>query len=85
MYESAGQWTSATLEGAPIDSGSYKRNSWLACPRCGHKVAKAKTCDIEFKCKHCGYEFEVIIGPIPAQAPDEGPRSSADPETKSSL
>jgi len=40
-----------------------KRNTWVACPKCGHKVAKVRTCDMELKCKHCGYEFEAVIGP----------------------
>lgn len=39
-----------------------KRNTWVACPKCGHKVAKVRTCDMELKCKHCGCEFEVVIG-----------------------
>jgi len=50
-----------------------RRNSWLACPNCGNKVARARYCDIEFKCKGCGFEFEVIIrallaGPSPSPA-----------------
>jgi len=44
-----------------MEGGIVQRNSWLACPNCGHRVANARTCDIEFKCKHCGFEFEVII------------------------
>jgi len=68
-----------------MESGSSRRNTWLACPQCGHKVAKAKTCDIEFKCKHCGYEFEVIIGPSSPQTLEENLRSTASPEKKSNL
>lgn len=45
--------------------GSGRHNSWLACPKCGHKVARVRTCDAEFKCKHCGHEFVAIIGPAP--------------------
>ncbi len=38
-----------------------RRNTWVACSKCGHKVAKVRTCDMEIKCKHCGHEFEAII------------------------
>jgi len=47
-----------------MESGSARRNTWLACPNCGHKVARIRICDCEFKCKHCGYEFEALIRPI---------------------
>lgn len=46
-----------------MDTGNSKRNTWIACPRCARKLARVRTCDIEFKCKHCGHEFEVIINP----------------------
>ena len=42
-----------------------KRNTWVACPKCGHKVAKVRTCDMELKCKHCGCEFEAVISVSP--------------------
>lgn len=47
-----------------MDPDQSSRNSWLACPRCGHIVARVRTCDAEFKCKYCGYEFEVMIRPF---------------------
>ncbi len=49
-----------------MEGGATRRNSWLACPNCGHKVGRARTCDVEFKCKYCGHEFEVIIRSLPA-------------------
>lgn len=45
-----------------METVSTKRNTWVACPECGHKVGKARTCDMEFKCKNCGHEFEAVIG-----------------------
>lgn len=48
-----------------MEGGATRRNSWLACPNCGHKVGRARTCDVEFKCKYCGHEFEVIIRSLP--------------------
>lgn len=45
-----------------MDEVTTKRNTWVACPKCGHKVAKVRTCDMELKCKHCGCEFEAVIG-----------------------
>jgi hypothetical protein len=59
-----------------MESGGSRRNSWIACPNCGHKVARVRTCDIAFKCKHCGYEFEVIIGPVLPEVPPYPPASS---------
>lgn len=43
-------------------AGATKRNTWVACPSCGHKVARVRTCDMECKCKYCGCEFEAVIG-----------------------
>ena len=40
-----------------METVATKRNTWVACPECGHKVAKVRTCDMEFKCKHCGHEW----------------------------
>ncbi len=48
-----------------------KRNAWVACPQCGHKVAKVRTCDMEVKCKHCGHEYEVVIASYPSQVREE--------------
>lgn len=45
-----------------METVATKRNTWVACPECGHKVGKARTCDMEFKCKNCGHEFEAVIG-----------------------
>ncbi len=47
-----------------MEVGASRRNSWLACPNCGYKAGRARICDIEFKCKNCGHEFEVIIRPV---------------------
>lgn len=48
-----------------MDEVTTKRNTWVACPKCGHKVAKVRTCDMEVKCKHCGHEFEAVIASSP--------------------
>lgn len=64
-----------------METGASRRNTWLACPGCGHKVARARVCDVEFKCKHCGFEFEVIIGPA---APADPPRSPPPAERRTS-
>lgn len=45
-----------------MENDIKKRNSWIACPRCGHKIAKARFCDIELKCKNCGHVFVAFIG-----------------------
>lgn len=44
-----------------METVTTKRNTWVACPKCGHKVARVRTCDMELKCKQCGHEFEVVI------------------------
>ena len=64
-----------------MESGASRRNSWLACPACGHKVGRARICDVEFKCKYCGHEFEVIIGPVHRADPASG---QASPDRKTS-
>ena len=46
-----------------MEAGSAKRCSWIACPKCGHKVAKVRTCDMEMKCRQCSYRYEAVIGP----------------------
>jgi hypothetical protein len=46
-----------------MDKDATRRNSWIACPKCGHKVARVRMCDMDVKCKHCGHEYEVIISP----------------------
>ena len=46
-----------------------RRQTWLACPACGHTLAKVCVCDIEFKCKYCGCEFEAIIALVPHSGP----------------
>ncbi len=46
-----------------MDAGDARRSSWVACPKCGHKVAKVRTCDMEVKCRQCSYLFEAVIGP----------------------
>ena len=46
-----------------MEVGRAKRGSWIACPKCGHKIAKVKTCDMEIKCQQCSYRFEAVIGP----------------------
>jgi hypothetical protein len=65
-----------------MDSASSKRNTWLACPGCGHKVARVRTCDIDFKCKYCACEFEVIIGPSAPPASEQSSRLPADHDKK---
>ena len=62
-----------------MESGS-RRNTWLACPCCGHIVARARTCDVQFKCKSCGHEFEVIIRSVTSM--DAPPRSFVASERK---
>lgn len=64
-----------------MDVSARRRNSWLACPGCGHKLAKVRTCDIEFKCKHCGHEFEVIIRSL--QSTTIGTSQALEPERPS--
>ena len=55
-----------------MESVAIRRNSWVACPKCGHKVAKVRTCDMELKCRQCGHEFEAVIGPAhPSQVREE--------------
>jgi DNA-directed RNA polymerase subunit RPC12/RpoP len=55
-----------------------KRNAWVACPKCGHKVAKVRTCDMEVKCRHCGHEYEVVIASCSSMAlREESPAYSA--------
>lgn len=39
-----------------------KRNTWVACPYCGRRVARVRICDMELRCKHCGRKFVAIIG-----------------------
>lgn len=52
-----------------MEPDASRRNSWIACPKCGHRAARVRICDAEFKCKYCGCEFEVIIGIIPPSNP----------------
>ncbi|MBI4370391.1 MAG: hypothetical protein HY547_09205 [Elusimicrobia bacterium] len=51
---------------------SAKRNTWIACPKCGHKVARVRICDMELKCKRCGHKFEAVIGVSKAMMVREG-------------
>ena len=46
-----------------MESSPHTRNTGVACPNCGKKLAQVRTCDMELKCKHCGHEFEAVIGP----------------------
>jgi len=62
--------------------GRSKRNTWLACPRCGHKAAKVKTCDIEIKCKNCGQEFEAIVHPYTETSAEETPKPHTETDKK---
>ena len=56
-----------------------KRNAWVACPQCGQKVAKVRTCDMEVKCRHCGHEYEVVIASSSPRLREEaGPYRAAD-------
>lgn len=45
-----------------MEGGSARRSSWVACPKCGHKVARVRICDMEVKCHQCSYRFEAVIG-----------------------
>jgi hypothetical protein len=44
-----------------VKPDASKRNAWVACPQCGQKVARVRTCDMEVKCRACGHEYEVVI------------------------
>jgi hypothetical protein len=46
-----------------VEAGDGRRSSWVACPKCGHKVARVRICDMEVKCRQCSYLFEAVIGP----------------------
>lgn len=59
-----------------MEAVETKRNTWVACPNCGRKVARVRTCDMEFKCKHCGHEFEAVIGPSSRPRAEGKPRPS---------
>jgi DNA-directed RNA polymerase subunit RPC12/RpoP len=65
-----------------VDAGSAKRSSWVACPKCGHKVARVRTCDMEIKCRQCSYRFEAVIGPYPEMVQDSVEKDRAEPPTK---
>ena len=65
-----------------MDAGAYRRRSWVACPRCGHKAAKVQSCDMEVKCPQCSYVFEVIIGPSAEKVQDNVEKERADPSNK---
>ncbi len=47
-----------------------RRTGWVACPKCGHKVARVRSCDMEVKCERCGHEYEAVIGIPRKQPPD---------------
>ena len=55
-----------------------RRSSWVACPKCGHKVAKVRTCDMEIKCRQCSYRFEAVIGPFAEGVQDSGEKYGAE-------
>jgi hypothetical protein len=44
-----------------MESANERRNTLLACPECGRRAGRARVCDMDFKCKNCGCEYEVII------------------------
>ena len=55
-----------------METVATKRSTWVACPKCGHKVARVRTCDMELKCKSCGCEFEAVISLSPgSRSPEE--------------
>jgi phage FluMu protein Com len=66
-----------------VVAGRPKRRTAICCPKCGHLEAKARTCDIEMKCRRCNYIFEVVIGPstetIGETSDETGKRKQADP------
>jgi hypothetical protein len=65
-----------------MDTGSYRRRSWVACPKCGHKVAKVRSCDMEVKCRQCSYLFEVVIGPTLEMVQDSVEKDRAEQSDK---
>ena len=64
-----------------MDAGVYRRRSWVACPKCGHKVAKVQTCDMEVKCAQCSYLFEAVIGPSSEKVQDNVEKERAEPSS----
>ena len=67
-----------------MDAGVYRRRSWVACPKCGHKVARVQTCDMEVKCPQCTFLFEVVIGPSLEKVQDNVEKARAEPSNKKS-
>lgn len=51
-----------------MEAIAARRNTWVACPNCGKKVAKVRTCDMEVRCKNCGHEFEAVIASARAES-----------------
>ncbi len=54
-----------------MKADASKRNAWVACPQCGQKVARVRTCDMEVKCRACGHEYEVVIASSPSRVREE--------------
>jgi hypothetical protein len=55
-----------------MDANISKRKTSIYCPKCGHLEVKARTCDIEMKCRRCHYQFEAVIRPSADAVADEG-------------
>jgi hypothetical protein len=56
-----------------------RRRSIITCPECGHMEVRARTCDIEMKCRRCNYRFEVVIGPFAEPVCDQSDSVSGEP------
>jgi transcription elongation factor Elf1 len=57
-----------------------RRRSIITCPMCGHMEVRARTCDIEMKCRRCSYRFEAVIGPFAEPVCDQNEASSSKPD-----
>lgn len=57
-----------------------RRRSIITCPACGHMEVRARTCDIEMKCRRCNYRFEAVIGPSAETVCDQNENSSSKPD-----
>ena len=65
-----------------MDTENHRWRSWVACPKCGHKVAKVRSCDMEVKCQQCSYVFQVFIGPSPERIQDSVEKERAEESNK---
>ena len=61
-------------------SRQSRRRSIITCPACGHMEVRARTCDIEMKCRRCNYRFEAVIGPSVEMVSDQNEGASSKPD-----